>query len=108
MEFQYAPIIGLTTYLMDHYWPQTDRFSSTIKQNAYAFVFITLNTLRTKQNGRYFPDDIFKCIFFHGNIWILFKISLKFVTKGLTIFSIGLGNCLAPSRRQAIIWTNYG
>ena len=26
------------------------------------------NTLRPRQNGRQFPDDIFKCIFFNGNI----------------------------------------
>ena len=26
-----------------------------------------------------FPDDIFKCIFFNENVWILIKISLKFV-----------------------------
>ena len=38
-----------------------------------------LNTLRPRQNGRRFPDDIFKCIFVNKNAWILIKISLKFV-----------------------------
>ena len=33
-----------------------------------------INTLRPRQNGRPFPDDIFKCIFLN--------ISLKFVPKG--------------------------
>ena len=42
----------------------------------------TLNTLRPRQNGRPFPDDIFKCIFLNDNIWISNKISLKFVPKG--------------------------
>ena len=42
-------------------------------------VFITL---RTRQNGRHFPDDIFKCIFLNENIWILIKISLKLVPNG--------------------------
>ena len=37
------------------------------------------NTLRPRQNGRHFPDDIFKCIFLNENAWILIKISLKFV-----------------------------
>ena len=40
-----------------------------------------LNTLRPRQNGRHFPDDIFKCIFLFENIWIWIKISLKFVPK---------------------------
>ena len=30
----------------------------------------------------HFPDNIFKCIFLNKNIWILIKISLKFVPKG--------------------------
>ena len=29
-----------------------------------------------------FADNIFKCIFFNGNVWISIKISLKFVPKG--------------------------
>ena len=40
------------------------------------------NTLRPKQNGRHFPDDIFKCIFLNKNVWNSIKISLKFVSKG--------------------------
>ena len=42
-----------------------------------------LNTLRPRQNGRHFPDDIFNYIFLNENIWISIKISLKFVPKGL-------------------------
>ena len=30
-------------------------------------------------NGRHFPDDISKWIFLNENVWILTKISLKFV-----------------------------
>ena len=41
-----------------------------------------VNTWRPRQNGRHFPDDIFKCIFFNENVWIVIKISLKFVPKG--------------------------
>ena len=42
----------------------------------------TLNTLRPRQNGGHFPDDIFKCIFLNENIWISLKISLNFVPNG--------------------------
>ena len=41
------------------------------------------NTLRPRQNGRHFPDDIFKWMFLNENVWISIKISLKFVPKGL-------------------------
>ena len=41
-----------------------------------------INTLRPRQNGRHFADDIFKGIFLNENIWIPIKISLKFVPKG--------------------------
>ena len=41
-----------------------------------------LNTLRPRQDGRHFPDDIFKCIFLNENVLIPIKISLKFVPKG--------------------------
>ena len=42
-----------------------------------------LNTLRPRQNGRYFADDIFRCNFVNEKFCILIKISLKFVPKGL-------------------------
>ena len=41
-----------------------------------------VNTLRPRQDGRHFPDDIFKCIFLNENVLISIKISLKFVSKG--------------------------
>ena len=44
--------------------------------------WINFNTLRPRQNGRHDPDDIFKCIILSENVWILIKISLKFVPKG--------------------------
>ena len=40
-----------------------------------------LNTLRPRQNGRHFPDDIFKCIFVNENVRISIKMSLKYVPK---------------------------
>ena len=41
-----------------------------------------INTLRPRQDGRPFPDDIFKWIFVNEIIWISNKISLKFVPRG--------------------------
>ena len=41
-----------------------------------------VNTLRPRQNGRHFPEDIFKCIFLNENVRISIKISLKFVPRG--------------------------
>ena len=48
-----------------------------------------LNTLRPRQDGchfrqdgRHFPDNIFKCIFLNENLSIFIKISLKFVPNG--------------------------
>ena len=41
-----------------------------------------VNTLRARQNGQHFSDDIFKCIFLNENISTAITISLKFVPKG--------------------------
>ena len=68
------------------------------------------NTLRPRQNGRHFTAAIFKWIFFDENVYISFKIALKFVPKGPNQpnSSTGPDNGLAPARWQAIIWTNDG
>ena len=39
------------------------------------------NTLRPRQNGRHFPDGIFKCIFLNENVWSSIGISLKFLSR---------------------------
>ena len=44
---------------------------------------LLFNSLRPGQNGRHFPDDIFKWIFLNENKLISINISLKFVRKGL-------------------------
>ena len=56
-----------------------------------------VNTLRPRQNGRHFADDIFKCIFLNENVWIPIKISLKFVP----ISTI-------PSLVQIMVWRRPG
>ena len=45
-------------------------------------IFCEFNTLSPRWNWQHFADDIFKRIFFKENIWISFKISLKFVPEG--------------------------
>ena len=41
-----------------------------------------INTLRPRQNGRHFTDDISTCIFVNKSVWNLIKISLRFFAKG--------------------------
>ena len=43
--------------------------------------WVFFNTLRPRQNGCHFAEDILKCIFLNENVWIPIKISLKFVPK---------------------------
>ena len=59
-----------------------------------------LNSLKPRQNGRHFADDIFKCIFLNEDVWILIKISLKFVPKGL------INNI--PALVQILAWRRPG
>ena len=67
-------------------WEDKDMF---IMHNHYHYCWcpaslqrqVIFNTMRPRQNGRHFADDIFKCIFLNENIWILIKISLKFVPQ---------------------------
>ena len=60
--------------------------------NTHGIVKDTI-TVRPRQNGHYFPDDTFKCIFVNENVWISIKMSLTLVLEGP---SIGLDNVLAP------------
>ena len=70
------------------------------------------NTLTPRQDGRYFTDDVLKCIFLNENqnVWISLKIPLKFVPRGPinNIPALVQIMALVPTRRQAIIWTNVG
>ena len=57
-------------------------------------------SLRPRQNGRHFLDNIFKCIFLNENVWIVIKISLKFVPKG------PINNI--PALVQIMVWCHPG
>ena len=61
---------------------------------------LSLNTLRPRQDGRHFADDLFKCIFMNENVWISIKISLKFVRKS--------PNCNIPALVQIMAWRRSG
>ena len=41
-----------------------------------------INSMRPRQNGRRFADDLFKCIFLNENVRISIKISLKCLPRG--------------------------
>ena len=57
-------------------------FENFSKMLAILFKPQWVNTLRPRQNGCHFPDDIFKGIFLNENVLISIKISLKVVPKG--------------------------
>ena len=63
-----------------------------------------LKTLKPRQDGCQFPDDIFKCIFLNEKISI--EISLKFIPKSPINNIPALVQMMAW--RQAIIWNNDG
>ena len=58
------------------------------------------NTLRPRQNGHHFSDDIFKWIFLNENVWISINFSLKFVPRG------PINNI--PSLVQIMAWRRPG
>ena len=66
----------------------------------YYVIYGGINTLRPRQNGRHFPDNIFKCIFLNENGRISIKISLKFVPK------VPINNI--PALVQIMAWRRPG
>ena len=58
---------------------KTNGFSITM---GFQYDKYPLNSSPPGQNGRYFADDIFRCIFMNEKFCILIKISLKFVPMG--------------------------
>ena len=66
---------------IDRKWSLVSQVNECIPQKTREASKKITNTLRPRQNGRHFPDDIFKCIFLNENVWISIKISLEFVPK---------------------------
>ena len=79
---------GMKFDLSDNQLQQKDNIVAHFNQWAkmgVAWKHVTnaaFNTLRPGQNGRRYPDDIFKRIFLNENICIPINISLKFVPMG--------------------------
>ena len=63
-------------------------YQSTLTSSYFPFLVVIIisitiiNSLRLRQNRRHFAEDVFKCNFLNGNVWIPIKISLKFVPTG--------------------------
>ena len=55
-----------------------------------------LNSLRPRQNGRHFTDDISKCIFFSEHVWFSLEVSLKVQINNI------------PSLVQIMTWCQPG
>ena len=55
-------------------------FTTHDNTNIVVVISNMVNTLRPRQDGCHFADDIFTCIFFNENCWV--KFSLKYVRKG--------------------------
>ena len=66
-----------------------------------------INTMRPRQNGRHFTDDILNVLSWMKMHEIHLRFHWSLLPKfELKIFQIGSDNGLAPTRRQAIIWAN--
>ena len=61
---------------------------------------MSVNTLRPRQNGRHFPDNIFNCICLNENVRISLEISPKFVPRHL------INN--TPALVQIMAWRRPG
>ena len=77
-----------------------ESLSFTTILDMYIKMVEVFNTLRPRQNGRHFVNDIFKCLFLIGYAWISFKISLKLVAK------VWVNNI--PSLVQITVWCRPG
>ena len=80
-------------------WAETDGIDPILLEQS-GLITNRVNTLRPRQNGSHFADDVFKGIFLNENIWILIKISLKFVPDG------PIGNI--PPLVQKMAWCRSG
>ena len=74
--------IDKTVMQLSHLYNRNPYTEKTASGGFQIFDICHINTLRLRQNGRHFPDDIFKCIFLNENVWISIKISLRIVPKG--------------------------
>ena len=81
-------MLSVTARRHSHFYKSNDNY------------YIEVNTLRPRQNGHHFADDIFKCIFIYEKFCILLQISMKFVPKG------SINNI--PALVQIMAWRRAG
>ena len=81
--WRYWPDDSMISYItLNQWWEYTSFRHTFIFIHQAHLSLVPISTLRPRRNEQHFADDIFKRIFFNENIWILTKISLKFVPKG--------------------------
>ena len=90
--FYYNGFLFISIFIM---WstPVTDYRSVVMNMES-------INTVRPRQDGRHFADDIFICIFFNEYVWILLMISRRFVPK------VHINNI--PAQVQIMAWCRQG
>ena len=94
------PLLWGGGILVDH-WSTISSFNQSFLYNVVCPNGAgTINTLRPRQDGRPFPDDMFKCIFLKENAWILLNISLNFVDE------VRINNI--PALVQIMAWRQPG
>ena len=83
-KFSIFSCIGVTIWLVvgGQHWNPISAVLTELVYTEYYHNVAGLNTLRQRQNGCHFADNIFKCIFLNENVQISDKISLKFIPKG--------------------------
>ena len=86
-----------TSYISFPNSNQATHISITHKITNY---FVSVNTSRSRQNGRHFADDIFKCSFLNEKGWTSLNISLTFVPN------VRINNI--PALVQIMAWRRPG
>ena len=79
---QFLPCNGISSIFLCPSW--IAEFTATKLYDVFLNFYSNAEiNLRPRQNGRHFPDDIFNCNSVNETFWILNKISLKCVPRGL-------------------------
>ena len=86
--------------LRERMWRDLDARLTNMRDSCNQWRQHVINSSLPGQNGRYFADDIFRCIFVNENVWISIKISLNFVPGG------PINNI--PSLVQIMAWRRPG
>ena len=64
------------------HWSKTRTYDTKWQSSELSSLIGMFNTLRPRQYGRHFADDVLNCIFLNENVWIPIENSLMFVPKG--------------------------